>query len=114
MVIPSYHVEVNDKRYLVTDQPQLVDITSWDHNIRDWLAERLNVTLSEEHLNVIEFIREVHMTRGQHPMPRVIAANLATEYGPEKGTLRYFYSLFPKGVHQAVAIAGLPLKGMCF
>lgn len=114
MATSSYHVEVNEKRYLVTDQPQLVDSNSWDHNIRDWLAEKLNVALSEEHLKVIEFIREVYTKRSQHPMPRVIAADLAHQYGPEKGTLKYFYSLFPKGVHQAVAIAGVPLKGLCF
>jgi tRNA 2-thiouridine synthesizing protein E len=114
MAMSSYHVEVKGKRYLVTDQPQLVDTSNWDHNIRDWLAEELDVTLGEEHLAVIEFIREMYSKRSQHPMPRVIAADLANQYGPEKGTLKYFYSLFPKGVHQAVAIAGVPLKGLCF
>ena len=37
MAMPSYHVEVNEKRYLVTDQPQLVNIDSWDDNSKRYL-----------------------------------------------------------------------------
>jgi TusE/DsrC/DsvC family sulfur relay protein len=114
MAMPVHHVEVKDKRYLVTDQNQLVDVKSWDHDIRDWLAEKFDVDLGEEHLKVIDFIRTVYLKRNQHPMPRVIVADLASSYGDDKGTLRYFYSLFPKGIHQAVSIAGVPLKGLCF
>ncbi len=42
MAMPVHHVEVKDKRYLVTDQNQLVDVKSWDHDIRDWLAEKFD------------------------------------------------------------------------
>ncbi|MEE4167186.1 MAG: TusE/DsrC/DsvC family sulfur relay protein [Desulfocapsaceae bacterium] len=114
MATKTYNVEVKGKRYLVTEQHQLANGDRWDHDIRDWIAAKLDITMHEEHLSVIDFIRKPYARRSQHPMVRVIAAELARQYGPEKGSLRYFYSLFPKGVHQAVAIAGVPLKGLCF
>jgi len=114
MASMTYNIDVKGKKYLVTEQHQLANMDRWDHDIRDWIAEKLEINLNEEHIAAIDFIRETYARRSQHPMVRVIAAELAKQYGPDKGSLKYFYSLFPKGVHQAVAIAGVPLKGLCF
>ena len=110
----AYHVRLKDKRYLLTESDYLVNIDSWDSEIRDWLAGKAGVKLADEHIEAIEFIRSTYQKRKQHPNPRVIAANLAKKYGSEKGTLRHFYSLFPRGVQQAFAIAGVPMQGFCF
>jgi len=110
----AYHVQLKDKRYLLTEEDYLVNVESWDSEIRDWLADKVGVKLEQEHLDAIEFIRNTYAKRRMHPNPRVIAANLAKKYGAEKGTLRHFYSLFPKGVQQAFAIAGVPMQGFCF
>ncbi len=107
-------VEVNGKRYLVTDQNQLTDLNTWDSDIRDWLAAEAQISLSEEHASVLDFIRATYQRRHQHPLVRVITAHIGEKFGPEKGNLRYFYRLFPKGIQQAVTIAGLPLQGLCF
>lgn len=114
MASMTYHVDLKGKKYLVTEQYQLANMDRWDHDIRDWIAEKQEINLNEEHISAIDFIRETYARRSQHPMVRVIAAELAQKYGTEKGSLKYFYSLFPKGVHQAVAIAGVPLQGLCF
>ena len=110
----AYHVRLKDKRYLLTEKDYLVNVESWDSEIRDWLADKVGVELEDEHLDAIEFIRATYTKRKTHPNPRVIAADLAKKYGPDKGTLRHFYSLFPKGVQQAFAIAGVPMQGFCF
>ena len=110
----AYHVELKDKRYLLTEDDYLVNGDTWDSAIRDWLAEKEGVELDQEHMDAIEFIRQSYQKRKQHPNPRVIAANLAKKYGPDKGTLRYFYHLFPRGVQQAFSIAGVPMQGFCF
>jgi TusE/DsrC/DsvC family sulfur relay protein len=110
----TYHVEVNDKKYLVNENYHLVKMDSYDEDIRDWIADRVEVSLSEEHIAAIEFIRNTYARRQQHPNPRVIAASLASQYGEEHGTLKHFYSLFPKGVKQAFAVAGVPMQGFCF
>lgn len=110
----AYHVRLKDKRYLVTEKDYLINQEAWDSEIRDWLANKAGVELKQKHLDAIDFIRTTYNKRSQHPNPRVIAADLAKKYGPDKGTLRYFYNLFPKGVQQAFAIAGVPMQGFCF
>jgi tRNA 2-thiouridine synthesizing protein E len=110
----TYYVELKGKKYLVTNQNQLTNRELWDDTIRDWLAEKENLELGEEHIAAVDFIRKTYERRKQHPMPRVIASDLAKRYGADKGNMRYFYSLFPRGVQQAVTIAGLPLQGLCF
>jgi len=110
----AYHVELKEKKYKLTDNDYLANGNAWDSDIRDWLADKEGLKLEQEHLEAIEFIRQTYQKRRQHPNPRVIAANLAAKYGPDKGTLKHFYELFPRGVQQAFAIAGVPMQGFCF
>ncbi len=110
----SHYLELNGKRYLLSDNNQLLDLASWDENIRDYIAGELDIKLSEDHKRVIELIRESYKTRRKHPFVRVVTADMAKKMGEEKGTMRYFYNLFPKGIHQAFQVAGLPMQGFCF
>jgi len=110
----SHYMELNGKRYLLSDNNHLLDLTSWDDQIRDHIAEELNLQLSEDHITVINLIRESYKNRRKHPFVRVVTADMAKKMGPEKGTIRYFYNLFPKGIHQAFQVAGLPMQGFCF
>ena len=36
----SREIEVSSKKYLVNDKYYVVDFSSWDEDLRDWLAER--------------------------------------------------------------------------
>ena len=110
----SHYLELNGKRYLLSDNNQLLDLASWDENIRDYIAGELDIQLSDDHKKVIELIRESYKTRRKHPFVRVVTADMAKKMGEEKGTMRYFYNLFPKGIHQAFQVAGLPMQGFCF
>jgi tRNA 2-thiouridine synthesizing protein E len=110
----SHYLELNGKRYLLSNNNQLLDLASWDDQIRDYIAEELNIKLSNDHITVIELIRESYKTRRKHPFVRVVTADMARKMGEEKGTIRYFYNLFPKGIHQAFQVAGLPMQGFCF
>ncbi len=110
----SHYLELNGKRYLLSNNNQLLDLASWDDQIRDYIAEELDLKLSNDHITVIELIRESYKTRKKHPFVRVVTADMAKKMGEDKGTIRYFYNLFPKGIHQAFQIAGLPMQGFCF
>ncbi len=109
-----YNIEINGKQYSVTDKNQLSDINAWDADILNWLAEKAEVSLQEEHRTALEFIRETYKSRERHPVVRLVAAHLAEKYGKDKGTPQYFYSLFPKGVQQASVLAGVPVQELCF
>ena len=110
----SHYMELNGKRYLLSNNNHLLDLNSWDEQIRDYIAEDLSLKLSDDHITVINLIRESYKTRRKHPFVRVVTADMAKKMGEEKGTMRYFYNLFPKGIHQAFQIAGLPMQGFCF
>ncbi|MGB3223646.1 MAG: TusE/DsrC/DsvC family sulfur relay protein [Desulforhopalus sp.] len=110
----SHYLELNGKRYLLSNNNQLLDLASWDDQIRDYIAEELDLKLSNDHITVIELIRESYKTRKKHPFVRVVTADMAKKMGEDKGTIRYFYNLFPKGIHQAFQVAGLPMQGFCF
>lgn len=114
MTTISHYLELNGKRYLLSDDNQLLDLTSWDYQIRDYIALQQGLKLSDDHVKVIELIRRSYEQRNKHPFVRVVTADMAKEMGPEKGTLRFFYNLFPKGIHQAFQLAGLPMQGFCF
>lgn len=114
MTTASYYKELKGKKYLLSGNNQLVDLSEWDHEVRDHIAAKLNLPLTDDHKKVIELIRESFKTRKKHPYVRVVTADMATGMGEEKGTMRYFYTLFPKGIHQAFQIAGLPMQGFCF
>jgi len=110
----SYNIEVNGKQYSLNDKHQLSNVDAWDADILNWLAEKAEVRLQAEHHSALEFIRETYKSRERNPVVRLVAAHLAKKYGPDKGTPKYFYSLFPKGVQQASVLAGIPVKELCF
>lgn len=91
----------------------LVDPSSWTHELRDRLAREENITLNEEHHQVIHYIRNYYQENSVHPLIRMITADMAEIFGAGKGTIKYFHSLFPAGINQAFRIAGLPVKHSC-
>lgn len=109
-----HDIEVNGKKYSLTDQNHLSDVDAWDADILNWLAEKAEIKLQEEHRTALEFIRHTYKSRERYPVVRLVAAHLAEKHGPEKGTPKYFYNLFPKGVQQASVLAGVPVKELCF
>ena len=76
-------------------------------------AEKANLELHREHLAVIEFLRESYRRDKRHPVIRMVTSNLAHSFAKEKGTVKYFHTLFPGGIHQAFLVAGLPMQDSC-
>jgi tRNA 2-thiouridine synthesizing protein E len=110
----SHYMELNGKKYLLSDNNHLLDLATWDHQIRDYIADKININLTDDHIRVIQLIRDSYEKRRKHPFVRVVTADMAKDMGIDKGTMRYFYDLFPKGIHQAFQVAGLPMQGFCF
>ena len=106
-------VRLTDKTYLVNDRYYLIDFNAWDEQLRDWLAEKADLTLRPEHLTVIVILRESFSQNKRHPVIRLVTSNLARIYAKEKGTVQYFHTLFPGGIHQAYLLAGLPMQDSC-
>lgn len=49
-------------------------------------------------------------TARHHPFVRVVTADMARKMGLDKETMKYFYDLFPKNIHQAFQVTALPMQ----
>ena len=93
----------------------LLDPEDWSPGIAQALAAEAAVELTDEHWQVIDFIRDSYETAQVVPEARKLLRHLKSTLGPERATRRYLYSLFPTGYGQtACKIAGMrkPLKLM--
>jgi len=88
----------------------------WLLNLDEWsegLAEQISVTeqiaeLTEEHWNIINMARDYFKDTGTVCEPRKFSKLLAKEYGKDKSSQKYIYSLFPQGLIKcANKVAGL-------
>ncbi|MCW7547373.1 sulfurtransferase TusE [Photorhabdus sp. APURE] len=95
-------------------QGYLKNSSDWQEAIALLLAEQEEITLTEQHWEVIHFIREFYKEFNTSPAIRMLVKAIAQKYGEEKGNSRYLYRLFPKGpAKQATKIAGLPKPVKC-
>ncbi|MER2474246.1 sulfurtransferase TusE [Photorhabdus laumondii] len=95
-------------------QGYLKNSSDWHEAIALLLAEQEEITLTEQHWEVIRFIREFYKEFNTSPAIRMLVKAIAQKYGEEKGNSRYLYRLFPKGpAKQATKIAGLPKPVKC-
>ncbi|MEG3768196.1 TusE/DsrC/DsvC family sulfur relay protein [Alteromonas sp. 14N.309.X.WAT.G.H12] len=92
----------------------LIDYTEWDESMVPLLAEQENIELTEDHWEVIRFVRHFYLEYDTSPAIRALVKAMAQKYGPEKGNSRYLQRLFKKGpAKQATKLAGLPKPAKC-
>lgn len=97
-----------------TDQGFLVNPADWNEAVAQWLAELNNIPLTEEHWEIILFIRQYYTQYKHLPNARVFTKAIARELGEDKGNSRYLHKLFPDGpLKYACKLAGLPKPPTC-
>lgn len=106
-------IELGNKKYVLNDRFYLVQFHDWDSEVRDWLADRENLSLNEEHIHILMFLRTTFSTSQRHPTIRMVTGHFSKAFGGAKGTVKYFHALFPGGIHQAFLVAGLPMQDSC-
>ena len=85
------------------------DFDEWDEDVARALATAEGVELTDEHWDVIHYLRDRCRTEGTECSARQVSQALAERYA-DKGGKRYLYTLFPGGpVFQASKIAGIPM-----
>jgi tRNA 2-thiouridine synthesizing protein E len=100
---------------LATDKEgYLLDFTLWNEDVALLIAENEQIALSENHWQVVHFVRNFYLEYNTSPAIRALTKALKAELGEEKASSRYLYRLFPKGpAKQATKIAGLPKPARC-
>jgi len=107
-------IDVNGKSYETDEEGYLVDLSQWNEDVGGYLAQTEGVAMTEQHWEVVNFLRDYYNEFQIAPAVRVLTKAIGKKLGPEKGNSQYLYELFPYGpAKQACKIAGLPKPTGC-
>jgi len=100
---------------LETDEEgYLVNLSDWSEEVANEIAKTENVEMSQNHWEVVNFLRDYYNEYQIAPAVRVLTKAIGKKLGPDKGNSKYLYELFPYGpAKQACKIAGLPKPTGC-
>ena len=106
--------EVNGKSFESDEEGYLVDLASWNEELANLIAKDEEIEMTEEHWEVVNFLREYYNEYQIAPAVRVLIKAVKKTLGADKGSNKYMYELFPYGpAKQACKIAGLPKPTGC-
>jgi tRNA 2-thiouridine synthesizing protein E len=107
-------IEVNGTTYETDEEGYLVNLSDWTEDIGKAIAVTENVEMSENHWEVVNFLRDYYNEYQIAPAVRVLTKAIGKQLGADKGNSKYLYELFPYGpAKQACKIAGLPKPTGC-
>lgn len=107
-------LEVNGKTIETDEEGYLVNLSDWDEDVANKLAESEGLEMSEDRWEIVNFLREYYNEYQIAPAVRVLTKAVGKKLGKDKGTSKYLYELFPYGpAKQACKIAGLPKPTGC-
>lgn len=106
--------EFNGTNFKVTDRGNLEDSSLWNEKVAEHMAQKEGLELTEEHWEVINYLRKFYFEYGVTPMVRLLMKFMKEQCGPDKSSEKYLYQLFPKGPsRQGSRIGGLPEPQGC-
>lgn len=104
----------NEQEYPTDPQGYLLDSTRWNEQLAVHIASLENIKLSDEHWQVIHFVRTFYIEYNTSPAIRALVKAMQIKYPNQDINSRALYRLFPKGpAKQATKIAGLPKPARC-
>ena len=95
--------------YHLTPSGNLVERDAWNENLADYLAQTQGIELTDDHWEIINFIRGFYNEYAIAPMVKLLVKHLRQSgMDPAKCTKAYLYELFPGGpARQGSLIGGL-------
>ncbi len=107
-------LEVNGTQYETDEEGYLADLSEWNTELAKAMAIEDGCAMSENHWEVVNFLREYYDEYQIAPAVRVLTKAIGKRLGKDKGNSKYLYELFPYGpAKQACKYAGLPKPTGC-
>jgi tRNA 2-thiouridine synthesizing protein E len=107
-------IEVNGKVFETDEEGYISNLSDWEPGVADQMAKDDDCELSDNHWEVIKFLREYYEEYQIAPAVRVLTKAIGKRLGKDKGNSKYLYALFPYGpAKQACRYAGLPKPTGC-
>jgi tRNA 2-thiouridine synthesizing protein E len=101
-------LEVNGKSIETDENGNLTDPHAWDEDVAKALAAQDGIELTQEHWDLINYLRSEYFDNNEQPMERAINKGMSKVWG-KKVTSKDLYVLFPLAPSkQGNKIAGLP------
>ena len=101
-------LEVNGKSIETDGNGNLTDPAAWDEDVAKSLAAEDGIELTQEHMDVLNYLRSEYLENNEQPMERAINKGMSKIWG-KKITSKDLYNLFPGAPSkQGNKIAGLP------
>ena len=107
-------IELNGQSIETDEEGYLANRTDWTEEVAKVMAGVDGCELSENHWEVLKFLREYYEEYQIAPAVRVLTKAIGKKLGADKGNSKYLYELFPYGpAKQACKYAGLPKPTGC-
>ena len=107
-------LEVNGKTFETDEEGYLANLSEWEPAIGEAMAAAEDQDLTDEHWDIINFLRDYYEEYQIAPAVRVLTKAVGKRLGKDKGNSKYLYELFPYGPgKQACKYAGLPKPTGC-
>ena len=98
---PSCHknqlLDVADEQVLIDNEGYIQDMNDWSEDFARALADEEGLALTDEHWEVINYIRDYYEEHQVQAQVRTMIKHFAKVWGPERGNNRYLHDIFPKG-----------------
>lgn len=106
-------LKVNTESFELTTDGRLKHPVDWSEDVAIELAHSDGLTLTDNHWEVINVMRDYYQKFNQPPIRKLLKSALAEKFGPDKAEDEYLQTLFPNEVLvQGTRIAGLPVPVM--
>jgi tRNA 2-thiouridine synthesizing protein E len=101
---------------MVNGRPVETDSEGYLRHLGDWsedwvraLAAQEELTLTDEHWQLVHYLREYHAEHGVQAQVRAMIRHFTQVWGPERGCNHHLHDLFPRGgpQKQGNRLAGL-------
>ena len=107
-------IDVNGKSLETDEEGYLANLNDWEPEVATVMAKEDDLELTDEHWEIINFLREYYEEFQIAPAVRVLTKAVGKRMGKDKGNSKYLYELFPYGpAKQACKYAGLPKPTGC-
>ena len=108
------YLSVQDKKIALDPEGFLVDMADWSPAVAEALAAEEERTLTGEHWEVIEVLRNFYARYEMAPAMRPLVKAVGLALGAEKGKSLHLMRLFPDSPAKVGArLAGLPKPANC-
>lgn len=107
-------ITINGRDIETDSEGYLANLSDWSEEVAEQLSRQDNLSLTEDHWKILNWIRDYYQENGTAPNLRVMQKALKDDLGPELADKKYLFELFPYGpAKQGARYAGMPKPTGC-